>query len=63
MIRYIVQKTDDSNKPLYLSLCMKVSENQYRVEYTYNANDAFLYSKDEIGLIPSSLGRVIEIKI
>lgn len=63
MIRYIVQKMDDCNKPLYLSLYMKTGENQYRVEYTSNANNAFLYSKDEIDLIPPSLGRVIEIKV
>lgn len=68
MTKYIIQRKvmiDTVPMNVYVKLYLPVSENKTKVEYTTDKEDAFLFSKEELEVLPTTLkdDDIIEVNI
>ena len=68
MTKYIIQRKvmiDTVPMNVYVKLYLPISENKTKVEYTTDKEDAFLFSKEELEVLPTTLkdDDVIEVNI
>lgn len=68
MTKYIIQRKvmiDTVPMNVYVKLYLPISENKTKVEYTTDKDDAFLFSKEELEVLPTTLkdDDIIEVNI
>lgn len=68
MTKYIIQRKvmiDTVPMNVYVKLYLPVSANKAKVEYTTDKDDAFLFSKEELEVLPTTLkdDDIIEVHI
>ena len=68
MTKYIIQRKvmiDTVPMNVYVKLYLPISENKTKVEYTTDKEDAFLFSKEELEVLPTTLkdDDIIEVNI
>lgn len=68
MTKYIIQRKvmiDTVPMNVYVKLYLPISANKTKVEYTTDKEDAFLFSKEELEVLPTTLkdDDIIEVHI
>lgn len=68
MTKYIIQRKvmiDTVPMNVYVKLYLPISENKTKVEYTTDKDDAFLFSKEELEVLPTTLkdDDIVEVNI